>query len=99
MSLSGSKIYGPKGTGFLYVRHTVEMDPLQFGGGQERGRRSGTENVAGVVGLAEAFDITRSVRESEAARLRPLRDSLLGQLRRSLPALILNGDPKRRLPK
>lgn len=98
MSLSGSKIYGPKATGLLYVRHTVEMDPLQFGGGQERGRRSGTENVAGVVGLAEAFDITRSLRESEAARLRPLRDSLLGQLRRSLPALILNGDPKRRLP-
>jgi cysteine desulfurase len=98
MSISGSKIYGPKGTGFLYVRHSVELDPLQFGGGQERGRRSGTENVAGVVGLAQSFEITTTRRESEATRLRALRDNLLSRLRDHLPDLIANGDLKRRLP-
>lgn len=98
MSINGSKLYGPKGTGVLYLRHTTSIEPLMYGGGQERERRSGTENVGGIVGLANAMEIADSIRESEAARLAALRDNLLARLRVKLPDLIVNGDTKRRLP-
>lgn len=97
LSLSGSKIYGPKGSGLLYVRTGTKLVPLLWGGGQERGRRSGTENVAGAVGLAAALEKAASLRKSEAVRLSALRDALLTKLQ-DIPGLVLNGDLKRRLP-
>lgn len=97
LSLSGSKIYGPKGTGILYLRHGTDIKPLMYGGGQERGRRSGTENVAGAVGMAEALAGAQTERESENRRIATLRDQLIRALMGTIPASILNGDPKRRL--
>lgn len=98
LTLNGSKIYGPKGTGALYVRHGVKLEPLLYGGGQERGRRSGTENVAGIVGLAKAFELAASRRGEESRRLQALRDQLMQGLLEALPDAIINGDPRRRLP-
>ncbi len=98
LTLSGSKIYGPKGTGLLYVRQGTLLEPLFYGGGQERGRRSGTENVPGVVGLAAALERAAQLREPESRRLTRLRDNLLQRLGEAIPNLILNGDAKHRLP-
>ena len=72
LSASGHKFYGPKGIGFLYVRRGTKIHPLMHGGGHERGLRSGTENVAGIVGLAKALEIAEAGREKEAARERKL---------------------------
>jgi cysteine desulfurase len=80
MSLSGHKFGGPKGIGVLVCRGRVSFDPLLIGGGQERERRSGTQNVAGAVALAEALRLTDAEREHENARLAELRDRLVGQL-------------------
>ncbi len=98
MTINGSKIYGPKGVGALYVRHGVELEPLLYGGGQERGRRSGTENVAGVVGLAAALRLVTANRDAESRRVTALRDKLAAGIQGVLPDAILNGDTKRRLP-
>ncbi|GAC1371797.1 MAG: cysteine desulfurase NifS [Candidatus Saccharimonadales bacterium] len=98
LTLNGSKIYGPKGTGALYIRHATVMQPLQFGGGQERGRRSGTENVAAIVGLARALELATASREPESRRLAALRDTLYAGLLNALPDALVNGDPRRRLP-
>jgi cysteine desulfurase len=98
LTLGGAKMYGPKGTGILYVRHGTELEPLMYGGGQERGRRSGTENVAGVVGLAKALEIATTTREAETRRLIILRDLLIRRVLEAVPGSSLNGDPKRRLP-
>ncbi|HTC22238.1 MAG TPA: cysteine desulfurase family protein [bacterium] len=93
LSVSGHKIYGPKGTGFIYQRRGLEMVPLVHGGGQERDRRGGTENVAGIVGLGEA---ARKIcgETAERARLRALTDLLLGDLRKRFPDLKVNGPEK-----
>ena len=97
LSLSGHKRYGPKGVGALYVRTGTPLVPLQRGGGHERGRRGGTENVPGIVGLGEALRIAGLEMEGEAERLGALRDRLLaGAL--AIPGVALNGDPARRLP-
>jgi cysteine desulfurase len=98
LTLGGSKLYGPKGAGALYIRTGSKIEPLLYGGGQERGRRSGTENVAGAVGLARALELTASRRASESRRLTPLRDGLIRNLQTAIPGAILNGDPRRRLP-
>ena len=98
MTLNGSKIYGPKGSGALYIRHGVVIEPLAYGGGQERDRRSGTENVAGIVGFSEALVRAVQGREAEVVRLTPLRDRLIEGVIRALPEAILNGDENRRLP-
>ena len=98
MTLTGSKIYGPKGTGMLYVRTGTMLEPLMYGGGQERGRRSGTENVAGIVGFAAALQLVQSDRTSEGRWLAELRDDLLERLKATIPRLILNGDLTHRLP-
>jgi cysteine desulfurase len=93
LSVSGHKIYGPKGTGFVYQRRGLEMVPLVHGGGQERDRRGGTENVAGIVGLGEAAK--RICGETgERARLRAMTDLLLGDLRKRFPDLKVNGPEK-----
>ncbi len=96
--LNGSKIYGPKGAGVLYARQGTTLEPLMYGGGQERGRRSGTENTAGIAGLARALELAAATRAAESRRLTPLRDELTRRLLAPIPGARLNGDPKRRLP-
>lgn len=98
LSLSAHKIYGPKGVGALYVRRGVGIEAMMHGGGQERERRSGTQNVAGIVGFAEAARLVLADRESEAARQRVLRDRWIGKALESLPGAALNGHPTERLP-
>lgn len=97
LTLNGSKMYGPKGIGLLYLRRGVSLDPLVRGGGQERGLRSGTENVPGIIGLAKAFSLAQEGKETENARLTSLRDRLIEGLL-TIPKTRLNGDLKNRLP-
>ncbi len=91
MTLNGSKIYGPKGSGCLYVRRGVKLEKLVHGGGQERNFRSGTENVAGIVGFAEALSKVQSEREKETERLQKLSAYFWEELYRLLPEAVLNG--------
>jgi cysteine desulfurase len=98
LSLSAHKFYGPKGVGALLVRRGTRLRPLQHGGGQERGRRPGTENVAGIVGMARALEFALLDLEAEAARRSALRDRLIEGVRAALPEVILNGHRTRRLP-
>ncbi len=97
LTLNGSKIYGPKGIGILYMRRGLKIEPLVRGGGQERNLRSGTENVPAIVGLAKALEIANAEREQENARLTELRDRLVEGLMK-IPKTILNGHPTERLP-
>ncbi len=97
LSLSAHKLYGPKGVGALYVRKGVRLDPLIHGGAQEKRRRAGTENVAGIVGLAKALELAQAEREGEAERLTALRDRLLAGLR-EIPFTKVNGSLEHRLP-
>ena len=98
MSLTGGKIYGPKGTGCLFARSGVRLKPIFQGGGQEKNLRSGTENVPGIVGLAKALEIAEVEREKESARLVELRDYLTQRLVTEIPKTVLNGHPTERLP-
>ncbi len=91
MTVNGSKIYGPKGVGFLYVRRGVKLKPILIGGSQERKTRAGTENVAGVVGLAEAFRLAQENRDDEAIRVRELTSYLWNKLQEKITGLKLNG--------
>jgi cysteine desulfurase len=97
LALNGSKIYGPKGVGALYVRTGLRPEPLIYGGGQEWGLRSGTENIAAIVGLAKALSLAQTERETENARLVALRDKLIAGLLQ-IPKTRLNGHPTKRLP-
>ena len=95
-SFSAHKFHGPKGAGALYVRRRrriVRVDPLVFGGGQERGMRSGTLDVPGIVGLAEAARLAVEGLAAEAPRMRALRDRLWSRLAAGIPGLALNGPP------
>ena len=98
LTLSAHKLYGPKGIGVLYVRRGVELDPLLFGGGQERGTRPGTESVPLAVGLARAVELAVEGMREESQRLAALRDALQEALVRRFPALLINGHPVDRLP-
>ncbi len=98
LSVSAHKIYGPKGAGALYVRALTPLQPLMVGGGQERDRRAGTENVAGIVGFAEAVKLAEATRETEAQRLTQLRDRFIQTVRETIPNAILTGHPTERLP-
>jgi cysteine desulfurase len=98
MSLSGHKFYGPKGVGVLYVREGLEILPCQTGGGHERGLRAGTENVAGIVGLATALELAEGRREEESKRLSRLRDHLIEGVLSSIDHCRLMGHPDQRLP-
>lgn len=98
LSLNGAKLGGPKASGVLYLRRGTPLRPLLVGGGQEAGRRAGTENVAAIVGLATAFHIAQADCDREAARLRTLRDRLWHRLQQAFPDIWLNGDPEHRLP-
>lgn len=99
LSLSAHKLYGPKGCGALYIRreHQRRLEPLQHGGGHERGLRSGTLNTAGVIGLAAAVEIAGPAWEQEADRLRALAERFLARLHDEADGLHLNG-PRNRLP-
>ncbi len=97
LSANGSKLYGPKQTGFLYVKSGIKLRPLIFGGGQEKNLRSGTENVAGIVGLAEALKLSQQGSEKENKRLRNLRDYFLTQLEKKISKIVLNGPDERKL--
>lgn len=96
--MNGGKIYGPKGSGALYIRSGVRVKPMFFGGAQESKRRAGTENVAGIVGLARALEIAEEEKESEIERLTVLRDMLIQRINVAIPRAVLNGDPVQRLP-
>jgi len=101
VSVSAHKLYGPKGIGALYVRRRdprVTLAPVIFGGGHERGLRSGTLNVPGIVGFGEAARLALAEMGSEAGRLRDLRDRLLARIRDGLDGVELNGHAEKRLP-
>ena len=97
MTLNGGKIYGPKQSGCLYVKAGVVAEPLIDGGGQERGLRSGTENVAGAVGFAEALDLAQEMRREEAVRLQTLQRQFIEELEKNIPDVVINGSLKYRL--
>lgn len=91
LSLAGHKLYGPKGIGALYIRRGIRIDNLIHGGGQERGRRAGTENIPGVVGLGKAIEIATENIEENRARLTVLRDKLIDGILERIPYARLNG--------
>lgn len=97
LSLSAHKINGPKGSGALYIRRGLGLRPVIEGGGQERNRRSGTENVAGIVGLGQAAQLAMETMEEESARLKALAKKLTDGVLQ-IPETILTGDPENRLP-
>ncbi|HLJ66415.1 MAG TPA: cysteine desulfurase family protein [Chloroflexota bacterium] len=98
LTISAHKIYGPKGVGALYAQRGTPLAPLIHGGEQERGRRAGTENVAGVVGLAVALSLAERERETEAGRLAQLRDRLIDGVLERTPGAHLTGPRGDRLP-
>ena len=98
LSISGHKLGAPQGVGALYLRGRLPVEPLLHGGGQERGKRSGTENVAGAVGLATALDLAEAERVEFAPALAVLRDSFVAAVLASTPGAALTGHPVHRLP-
>jgi cysteine desulfurase len=98
LSLSAHKFYGPKGIGALYIRRGTPFEPQQMGGGQERQRRSGTENVSGAVGMAHAFKLASVDREHVASNCRYLRDKIIDGILERVDGALLNGHPTARLP-
>ena len=98
MSLSAHKFHGPKGVGVLYVKRGTPFEPQMMGGGQERERRSGTENVPGIVGMAEAFRLACQERKTTAARCVAMRDRIIEGLQDRVERAHLNGHPVERLP-
>ncbi|WES65003.1 cysteine desulfurase family protein [Microbacter sp. GSS18] len=98
IAVAGHKIGAPKGTGVLGIRGRVPLEPLIHGGGQQRERRSGTEDVAGAVGLAVALELAEAERADAAARVAPLRDAFIARVLADIPSARLTGDPLDRLP-
>ncbi len=98
ISVNGGKIYGPKQSGALYVNAKARLMPQILGGGQERGLRSGTENVAGSVGLARALQLAQEKRHEEVKRLQDLQRLFLTLLKEKIPNIVVNGSQKQRLP-
>ncbi len=98
LSLSGHKFHGPKGTGVLYIRRGVKIGSFFHGGAQERGRRSGTENVAGIVGLAKAMELSYQDFDEKIAKVTRLRDKLIDGVLNNIPHSRLNGHRSLRLP-
>ncbi|MDD2757845.1 MAG: cysteine desulfurase family protein [Patescibacteria group bacterium] len=91
MTLNGSKMYGPKGVGMLYLRRGVSIKPLILGGGQEKSRRAGTENVPAIVGLAKALELAQKDKAKESARLRELTAYFWKKIQEKIPDVRLNG--------
>ncbi len=97
LTLNGGKIYGPKGVGILYKRKDVRLEPLIHGGGQELGLRSGTSNVSGIVGFAQALELVQKGKDKENKRLTELRDYFVDQILQEIPDTFLNGHKTKRL--
>ena len=98
LSINAHKFYGPKGVGALFVRRGTRLATMQTGGGQEKGRRTGTENVAGIVGLGMAMRLARERRADESPRQASLRDRLITGVLAGVPDAVLTGHPTERLP-
>ena len=98
MTINGGKIYGPKQSGALYAHAKTHLMPQTLGGGQERGLRSGTENVAGSIGLSKAFDLAQATRHDEVRRLQELQRLFISLLEQHVPSAVLNGSRHNRLP-
>ncbi len=98
MTLDGSKIYGPKGVGVLYSRLGFKLSPVIYGGGQEFGIRSGTENNVVLRGMAEALCLADRIRDEESKRVEGLRDALLNSIRSKNPSVTVNADRGKRVP-
>lgn len=97
LSASGHKIYGPKGIGCLYIRKGTKINPILYGGAQERKRRPGTENMPGIVGFGRAAELAGQELESEMERLQALRDKLIDGILTRIEDVQLNGDPRQRV--
>jgi cysteine desulfurase len=98
LSLGAHKFYGPKGVGALYIREGTPILSIQTGGGQESGRRSGTQNVPYIVGFAEALRLTAIEIEQRTLHVQPLRDRIIGTILEEIPNVMLTGHPTQRLP-
>jgi cysteine desulfurase len=98
LTISSNDMYGPKGVGALYVKEGVRLEPLLHGGGQERGSRSGTENLPSIVGFGKAAEIAKKEMQTESQRLTKLRERLIEGLLKPIPYSFLNGHPTKRLP-
>lgn len=98
LTVSSNDMYGPKGVGALYIKEGIRIEPLLHGGGQERGLRSGAENLPSIVGFGRAAEIAKKEMQSESGKLVRLRDRLIDGLLRPIPYSFLNGHPTKRLP-
>lgn len=98
LSISGHKVGAPKGIGAVHIRGRLQVEPVIHGGGQERGRRSGTENVAGAVALATALELAEQERLERAERIGALRETLIARVLAEVPAAVLTGSCTARLP-
>ena len=98
MTVNGGKLYGPKQSGMLYVKSGIELEPMVYGGGQERGLRSGSENLAQIIGFSTALQKAQAVRAEEVDRLHILQQLFYNLLERYVPAAQVNGHRKHRLP-
>ncbi|GKS67180.1 cysteine desulfurase IscS [Nitrosarchaeum sp.] len=98
LSISSHKINGPKGVGALYVRNGIDIEPFILGGGQECGLRSGTENVANIVGFGKACELTKLHLSENISTMKKLRDTLVAKIMQEIPFVTLNGDTENRLP-
>ena len=98
LTMSSNDLYGPKGVGALYIKPGTTIEPVNQGGGQERGLRSGTENIPGIVGFAKAAEIAKNEMANESQRLTLLRNNLIKGLIEPIPYSYLNGHPTQRLP-
>jgi len=98
ITLSSNDIYGPRGVGALYLKKGVRVNPMIIGGGQERGMRSGSENVPGIVGFAKAAEIAKKEMPQESEKLKILRDKLIKNVLDTIPKSYLNGHAEKRLP-
>ncbi len=98
MTLSSNDIYGPKGLGVLYVRKGIRINPLIIGGGQERGLRSGTENIPAIAGMKKAAEIIQKEMPEETKRFQQYRDKIINEVLSKVPRCYLNGHPTKRLP-
>lgn len=98
LTISSNDMYGPKGVGALYLKDGIRIEPLLHGGGQEKGLRSGTENIPGIVGFGKAAEIAKQEMQNNLEKMTKLRDRLIEGLLTSLPYTFLNGNPTNRLP-
>lgn len=98
LSISSHKIHGPKGAGALYVRKGTAIEPIVFGGNHEKGMRSGTENIPGIVGLGKAMSLAKERLDVDSKHMQQMRDSLIKGIFKSVSDVRLNGHPSQRLP-